>query len=292
MMPAIKKNKGKAMSANERVGFFLFVNARLFILTNIILVFLAALSFSQAHGAGNLISNPDFEDWDARRSLPLNWTRSSGLCEYSSESETGGSSMRIMAIDHRGQQGSFFQKDIPVRGEQRLHLHARVKTEGAGRAQALFRAFDAGGNDISPSTRWSGIIMNSPEWSDLHWNFTTSPETDRITIILTSRSAEEAPGSVWFDSVSVRREGVTLENDHLQLFIDPSGGGGRIQSLKLKDGTGYEYVYWDRPMSPGGFAADIIPAEKYPGVLRDVLYEVLEVDESGRRALLAYNLYP
>jgi hypothetical protein len=94
--------------------------------------------------------------------------------------------------------------------------------------------------------------------------------------------------SVELTDAELSMKGLSLSNRHIELTIDPFAGG-RINSLRVKDGKGGEYVYWEGEMRPGGLSADIVPADKYPGLFRDAYYEVSERDESGRRVLLTHR---
>lgn len=253
------------------------------------LVFVVLLGLScAAFAEENLLVNGRFETWDAK-GQPLHWRRNSGTFKRSEESESGRSSIRLNAIDHRKQEGSVLQR-IDLKGEHKLSLHMRFKTEGSALVFVTARAFDAKAKRLKIRPRYySTALKQREDWTSLRWLFSTPPETNRLSICLHVKSSDGKPGAAWCDSFLLTSKEVALENQFLKVIIEPLAGG-RIRKLVLKDKGGKAGVYWEGARRPGGMAAEILPADKYPGFLRDAPYKVVEMDSSSRRIRLAYKL--
>lgn len=79
--------------------------------------------------------------------------------------------------------------------------------------------------------------------------------------------------------------GNILENDYIRVVVEPRWGG-RIMSFVVKSNN-KENTIWKGTV--GGFGADIFPANVYPGLLRDISYNV-ELVKAGKSILLRCKL--
>ena len=240
----------------------------------------------------NLIHNPGFETLDAATNVPQEWTPTywsnpKGKIEAADEAHSGAHSLKITGLPREritdiGKHNNHLcgqELGDRLQGPCRVTLRVWIKTAGTGSAYCSIMSKGRDGGQVQYLS--SRAITGQPDWAELVWNFTTDPETQNATLYL--RNAGE--DAVWFDDISLVAASDMLDNDFARVMVDPLVGG-RIRSYVLKP-AGREVTMWEG-VRPGGLAADIAPAEEYPGLLRDAPC-TMEALEPRRKVLLRHE---
>ena len=233
----------------------------------------------------NLVNNPGFEAIDAATNMPQEWvptywSNPKGKMEAAPEAHSGAHSLKITGVpreqvtDAGKSNNHLMAQELGDRlvGPARVTMRVWVKTDHEGSAYCSMATADKDGKSLQ--YLHSRHVRDQQDWTELVWDFSTEPETRKVTLYLRN----DGTGSVWFDDVSIVSAADVLENDFARVLVDPLVGG-RIRSFILKPG-GREATVW-QGVRPGGMAAEIVPAEEYPGVLRDTPSS-LEVIEPKR----------
>ncbi|MGI5818049.1 MAG: hypothetical protein ACOX9R_08120 [Armatimonadota bacterium] len=250
----------------------------------------AAVALAMCAGgavAADLLVNPGFEEIDAETGFPagwepMYWSRPRGTIEAANVARSGERSVVVRGIpedqitDEGGRNNHLVAQTIELTGMRRLTLTVNARTEGDGRAYLSMMTHDADGNRLQYSS--TGRYRELDEWREIVWSFTTEAETARLQIFLRN----EGPGAVYFDDVSLSSPEDVLDSGAVAAIVDPLIGG-RISSLKALEEQ-REMTPW-RGVAPGGLTAMIVPGDAYPGVLRDLPWEI-EVIEPNRRLTL------
>jgi len=245
-----------------------------------------------AADAEGLIANPGFEEVDAESGFaaawtPTYWSNPHGKVTLSAEARTGERCAKITGIppekitDGTPRNNNLVAQrlDPPIKGFRKLKLEFWFKAAENAKAFCSMITCDAQGNQLQyvSSTGCSGVT----EWTRQSLCLSTAPDTARLTVYLRN----DGEGPVWVDDVSLTASDDVLENDLLRVHVEPLIGG-RLRSLVIKrrdrDATIWEGV------RPGGMAADIVPGDEYPGLLRDAACEA-EVIEKGKRVRVTHE---
>ena len=252
----------------------------------------AALAFlfaaAVAQGGENLLKNPGFEEVGADGKTPAGWSihieKAGGACL--SEPGSGGKyALELTSASDKAAENNVLVTSAPitVTGRRTLILKGVMRTAGAAQGFATFAAFDEQGKMIAHDNEHSTIFRNTPQWTAFKHEFTSLPATRTVRIIVRNTNTA-GKGSVWFDDLSLEVKGGMLDNETVSIVIDPLGGG-RIKSFVVK-AKGDEMTVWKGGFRHGGLAAEVVPADRTPGVLMDVAYglETLEPDRKIRVA--------
>ncbi len=237
--------------------------------------------------AADLIVNPGFEEIGAQTGFPAAWeptywSNPHGTIEAADVARTGERSVVLRGIpeaqvtDAGGKNNHLIMQAIDLAGTRRLTLSVWAWTEGGGAAQLSMMTQDAEGNRLQYSS--TGRYAGLDDWQELVWSFTTNPDTARLQLFLRNLG----PGNVYFDDVSLSSPEDVLDSGAVAAIVDALVGG-RVSSLKALAAS-RELTTW-RGVYPGGLTAIIVPGDEYPGLLRDVPWEV-EVTEPNRRLTL------
>jgi len=237
----------------------------------------------------DLLANPGFEEIDEETGFaagwePVYWSNPDGIIEASEIAHSGERSVLLDGLpaeeitDAGKRNNLLVAQDFGDRitGMRRLVLRGWVRTEGDGAARFSAFTYDAEGNRLQyqSSQFWTGVA----DWVEVAWTFTTEPETAKLIIYLRNSGEDR----VWYDDMALSAAEDVLDSGVAQVLIDPLVGG-RVRSFAPAE-SGREQTVW-QGVQPGGMGAEIVPAERYPGPLRDAPYEAT-VLEPNRRVLL------
>jgi len=235
---------------------------------------------------GGLISNPGFEQAEAEGGLaeswiPTYWSNPHGSVTLSPQARTGEWCVRITGVppeqitDATPRNNNLVAQRVgppPVRGVRKLTLKVWFKSSANAKAFCSIMTLDTEGNRLQ--------YISSPghtdvaDWTQLVLPVSTARETAQLTVYLRN----DGEGAVWYDDVSLTAADDVLENDILRVHVEPLIGG-RLRSLVIKR-RDRDVTIWEG-VRPGGMAADIVPGDMYPGMLRDAACSA-EVLEKGR----------
>ena len=257
---------------------------------------LAALACVFARAADvNLVGNAGFEEVDAGTSFakgwdPTYWSNPHGKVVLSAEARTGERCVVVTGVPPekisdatpRNNNLVTHQVNPSVKGVRKLKLEAWFRAAENAKAYCSVMTQDADGNRLQYVS--SGQHSGTSEWTRLFLPVSTAAETANLTVYLRN----DGEGPVWYDDVSLTASDDVLENEFLRVHVEPLVGG-RVRSLVIKKHD-RDATFWSG-VRPGGLAADIIPADVYPGLLRDSACEV-EVQERHRRVLLRHQQLP
>ncbi len=258
-----------------------------------LLAALGALAIAlPAQGAENLLTNPGFEEIDEATGFPAGWeptywSNPHGTIEAADVAHSGQRSVVLRGLpreqitDAGKANNHLVAQELGDRviGMRRLTLRAWVRTEGDGAARLSAFTYDAEGNRLQydSSRTWTGL----DDWTEVAMTITTDPATARLLIYLRNAGA----GAVWYDDVGLTSSEDVLDSGPAQIIVDPLVGG-RVRSFNPVGGA--ERTVWYGVL-PGGWGAEIVPANTYPGVLRDAPYQAA-VLEPNRRLLLRHEI--
>lgn len=256
-----------------------------------VFVSLVLLGLGAAAAGENLIVNGGFEEVDPKGFAvgwePVYWSNPHGKVEVVGEAREGQRCVRLSGvpteqITDAGKRNNNLvgQKLAGVMGARKLTLRAWLRTEADGLAFCSLMTSDQDGKRLQYQS--SLRYKQRTEWTAIEWRFTTDPETASAMLYLRN----DGVGPVWFDDVTVEAAGDVLENDRVRVMLEPLAGA-RVRSFQIK-ASGEEKTVWEG-IRPGGLAADIVPADRYPGLLRDAPYE-FEVLEPNRRVVARYQV--
>ena len=230
----------------------------------------------------NFLANPGFEELDEETRFPaawepVYWSNPHGKVEASDRARSGEHSVVLHGMpeeqitDAGRKNNHIVAQDLgdTVTGARKLRLRAHFQTEGPGLAHCAALVYDADGNRLQYLR--SRQYQDQPEWGEIFWNFTTS--TDAAKLIVYLRNGGE--GDVYYDDVTLTSPEDVLDNGRVVAIAD-SIVGGRLSAFQLAD-SGENLTVW-RGVHPGGLAAEIVPSDDYPGVLRDVPWDIEVVD--------------
>lgn len=250
----------------------------------LMLLLCAAMSLAAAQG---ILVNPSFEELDPQTGFPVGWepmfwSNPRGVIEAAEVAHTGERSIALRGIpedqitDAGRRNNHLVAQSVEIAGMRRLTLRVHARTEGDGRAYLSMMTRDAEGNRLQYSATQRYRLLE--EWEELVWGFTTDRDTARLQVLLRNEGA----GTVYFDDVSLTSPEDVLDSGPVAGIVDALIGG-RISSLKVIADQ-RETTPW-RGVAPGGLTAMIVPGDTYPGVLRDLPWE-MEVIEPNRRLAL------
>jgi len=241
---------------------------------------------------GGLIANPGFEKVDAESGFATAWTRTywsnpHGKVTLSAEARTGEHCVEIRGVppekitDGAPRNNNLVAQriDPPIKGVRKLRLEFWFRAAANASVYCSVMTHDSDGNRLQyvSSTRHSDV----DEWTRLIMPVSTAPETAQLTIYLRN----DGEGPVWIDDVSLTASDDVLENDLLLVHIEPLVGG-RLRSMFIKR-RDRDATFWEG-VRPGGMAADVVPGDDYPGLLRDAPCN-MDVLEKGRRVRLTHG---
>ena len=264
-------------------------------MTGILLAVACSLHCHWLAAEANLITNPGFEQVDAASGFaaswtPTYWSNPHGKTTLSGEARTGERGVKIEGVppakitDGTPRNNNLVAQKIdpPIKGVRKLKLEFWLKAADNAKAFCSIMTHDAQGKQLQyiSSTGHRGAT----EWTRLILPISTARETAQLTVYLRN----DGEGPVWVDDVSLTAADDVLENDLLRVHVEPLVGG-RVCSVIIKrrdrDATVWEGV------RPGGLAADIVPGDDYPGLLRDATCRA-EVIEKGRRVRVTHGPLP
>ncbi len=256
------------------------------------IVCMMGLLAAQSAFSADLIVNPSFEELDPETGFPTGWeptywSNPKGTIEAADVAHTGARSLMLRGLpreqitDAGRANNHLALQQIALTGQRRLKLSVFVRTEGTGSAYLSVMTQDADGERLQYAS--SGRQQQVADWQEVVWSFTTSPETRMLQLYL--RNAGE--GAVYFDDVSLSSAEDVLDSGPVTAIVDPLVGG-RVSSL-LVPSTGRALTPW-RGVYPGGLAAIIVPGDDYPGLLRDVPWQ-MEITEPNRKLTLRHTIH-
>jgi len=151
-------------------------------------------------------------------------------------------------------------------------VSASVYAKGTKGAMGFlrFHILDAEGKQMKQyfSTR----INANETWRPLKLRFTVPEGVTRITATVQTALNKE-PIEIYFDKFEATvTSGSTLENSLLRIQINPLVGGC-IDSMIVKKKS-FEYTLPHLPNATGGMALDIIPGNRYPGLVKLEKYDI------------------
>lgn len=237
----------------------------------------------------NLLQNPGFEDVDPATGAPLAWklpALETGKARLSDQAHSGKRAIELeTSADAPEKNHAVVYQTIaePISAGETVILTGFVKTAGGGNGFCQFRMFDEAGKYIDDENLVGERIPADNGWMRFTARCTMQPKTKKLEIGLRN-SRGKAKGTVWFDDLTLQKPPEVLENAHLRIEIDPLMGG-RIRSFIVKK-TGEDATLWSGAV--GGLAGEILPAYKYPGLVRDVKFD-METLEAGRRLRLRHT---
>ena len=235
---------------------------------------------------GNLIANPGFEQVDAASGFaafwaPTYWSNPHGKVTLSAEGRTGERCVKITGVppaeitDGTPRNNNLVAQQLepPIRGVRKLTLVFWLKAAQNAKAFCSVMTRDAQSNRLQYVS--STMHQDATEWTRLLLPISTAPETAQLIVYLRN----DGEGPVWIDDVSLTAADDVLENGLVRAHIEPLVGG-RLRSLVIKK-SGRDATLWEG-VRPGGMAAEIVPADGYPGLLRDSACDVKVLERSKR----------
>lgn len=241
------------------------------------------LSLSSAHAGAELLKNPGFEEVDAATGAPVGWKAlalPTGTSRLADVAHTGKHSIELIAsADAPEKNHAVVYQTVaePISAGETVILTGFVKSAEGGNGFCQFRMYDEAGKYIDDENLVGERIPADNGWLRFTIRCTMKPKTKKLEIGLRN-SRGKAKGTVWFDDLSLQKPPEVLENAALRIELDPLMGG-RIRSFIIKK-TGEDMTLWSGAV--GGLSGEILPAYKYPGLVRDVRFD-LETVEPGRR---------
>ena len=240
------------------------------------IVCMMGLLGTQSAFSADLIVNPSFEELDPETGFPTGWeatywSNPKGTIEAADIAHTGARSLMLRGLpreqitDAGRANNHLALQQIALLGQRRLTVTVFVRTEGTGSAYLSVMTQDADGERLQYAS--SGRQEQVGDWQEVVWSFTTSPETRTLQLYL--RNGGE--GAVYFDDVSLSSAEDVLDSGPVTAIVEPLVGG-RVSSL-LVPSTGRALTPW-RGVYPGGLAGIIVPGDGYPGLLRDVPWQM------------------
>ncbi len=256
-----------------------------------IICVLSLLAVQGATAADPLV-NPGFEELDANTGFPVGWeptywSNPKGTIEAAGTAHTGARSIMLRGLpreqitDAAGANNHLVLQEIALLGQRRLKVSVFVRTEGTGSAYLSVMTQDANGNRLQYAS--NGRRQQVADWQEVVWSFITSPETRTLQLYL--RNGGE--GAVYFDDVSLSSAEDVLDSGPVTGIVDPLVGG-RVSSL-IVPSTDRALTPW-RGVYPGGLAGVIVPGGDYPGLLRDVPWQ-MEITEPNRKLTLRHTIH-
>jgi hypothetical protein len=248
---------------------------------------LSACAVSSA--PANLLKNPGFEEVDPATGAPADWklpALPTGTARLSDQAHSGKRSIELRtASDAPDKNHAVIYQTVaePVNAGETVILTGFVKADAGGNGFCQFRMYDGAGKYIDDENLLGELTPADNGWTRFAIRCTMQPKTKKLEIGLRN-SRGKAKGTVWFDDLSLQKPPEVLENAHLRIELDPLMGG-RVRSFILKK-TGEDMTLWSGAV--GGLAGEILPAHKYPGLVRDVKFD-LETVEPGRRIRLRHT---
>ncbi len=243
----------------------------------------------------NLITNPGFEEPNAAGTFaaawePVYWSNPHGKGALSDEARTGKRCVVITGVppakitDGTPRNNNLIGHKVapPIIGVRKLVLRAWFRC--AKDATAYLSMITANKDGTQLQYVSSRHVSGQTEWAELVLPLTTAPETAQLTVYLRN----DGEGPAWFDDVSLQASDDVLENDLLRVQIEPLLGG-RLHAIYSKRQE-RDLTLWSG-VRPGGMAAEIVPGDDYPGVLRDAACTI-EVLEPRRRVLVTHGPAP
>jgi hypothetical protein len=243
-----------------------------------------------AQAGENLLKNPGFETLAADGKTPADWsiyTEKGGAARLSEPGRSGKYALELVADSDKAAENNVLvtSAPLPAVGRRTFVLKGFMRAAGAAQGFASFAVLDAQGKPLAHDNEHSAVLRNLPQWTPFRHEFTTLPAARSLRIILRNTNTP-GKGSVGFDDLSLEVKGGMLDNEQVSISLDPLGGG-RITSFLLK-ATGEEKTVWKGGFRHGGLAAEVVPAERVPGLLMDVAHS-METLEADRRVRLTHE---
>jgi len=261
-------------------------------LTVTVCIALLVCAVQWAPADDNLIANPGFEELDAETGFatawePTYWSNPHGEAQISDEAHTGESCVVVTGVppdtitDATPRNNNRIAQEIdpPIVGMRKLVLRGWCRAAENATAYMSIITHDAEGNQLKYVS--SKRVSGQEDWVELLLPISTDPDTAQLTVYL----RDEGEGPVWYDDLSLTASDDVLDNALLRVHVEPLVGG-RVRTF-YSTTRERDLTFWSG-VRPGGLAAEIVPGDVYPGVLRDAACEV-EVLEPRRRLLVTHG---